>query len=1019
MAAVVTALGVSVGPITEVVKAVVVSLILRPLGYLVHHKRNVDELREKMVTLEHQKTSVQRLMDVARDRGQDIKEEVSSWISKVNATKEAITVRALDVADQQNNGCLLDCRARYSVGKGAKIKIDEVNDLLRERDQFGDTVSIPPTAPRVIEFMPLMPNFQVFEPTNLAMNQIREALEDKKFNLVGVYGMGGVGKTTLMKAMAKQLNNKGVFDRVVMVTVSQNPILKNIQNGIAENLGYKFSEEDESVRASRLSERIKQEARILIILDDVWEELPLREVGIPFGDKDDCSVIITTRLLDVCGDMNAQCNVEVKDLPEADAFRLFRMIAGEECVDSSKRYDVAKEVVKECGGLPVAIVTVGKALRNKDRTVWVDAITQLKEVIPSRIPGMLPRVFSSIKYSYDRLQNLETQLCFLFCCLFPEDFIISEDDLLPYVLGENIFEATETMKKARNRLHTVLETLKWSCLLLNVDEKQGCVRMHDVVRDVAIWIAKEDHGFIVEVGKGLKEWPDNMKNLQKCKRLSLMHNKISKLPEQMSSYFQLMTTLSLRHNPKIEIPSESFEGMISLKVLDLQYTNIPSIPPSFSKLTELRVLRLAIMRGKIDLSLLGNMKKLEMLHLSHCYLRTLPQEIGGLTNLKYLDLSRNYSLIIPRKVLSRLSRLEEIDLSECFNEWEIEGSEESSKACLSEVASLSDLTKLNLEVSNIKCLSSAIPIRWENLTQFWIMFQRFEFIVDLTSAMMPPRRWDRYSAGMCFSRLTFPELFNWAKGLLGRTEYLYFTHCRGLKNIYPGLSGGGNGLNKLQSLEIEACEDLEHILFAEEGSTVHTLAFNRLEEFTLVNIQNLRKIYHGRFLKGSLENLRILSIDRCHNLKHIFEMSMAQGLPQLEEIRISTCDGLEEIFMKNEGEDKEGKVVLPRLRVLQLKSLPNFSTVCQVVSLRDFPVFESLFIYKCPNLKRLPISLSRESTPRLREIFVEETWFNQLEWDKRSDKLHLQELDKVKFVKTVWEYMDAEEVCDGHVNQEI
>ncbi|XP_042475741.1 disease resistance protein At4g27190-like [Macadamia integrifolia] len=996
MAAAVAALGVAVGPVNEVVKAVVVPLFLRPLGYLVHHKRNVNEFREKMFTLERQKTSVQRLVDVARERGQDIKEEVSSWISKVNATElEAVTVvvRALGVAIQQNNGCLWDCGARYSVGKGAKIKIDEVNDLLRERDKFGDTVSIPPTAPRVIESMPLMPNFQVFEPTNLAMNQIREALEDKKFNLVGVYGMGGVGKTTLMKEMAKQLNNKGVFDRVVMVTVSQNLILKKIQNDIGENLGYKFREENESVRASRLLERIKHEARILIILDDLWEELPLREVGIPFGDKEDCSVIITTRFLDVCGNMNTQCNVEVKDLPEEDAFRLFRMFAGE-CVDSLELHDVAKEVVKECGGLPVAIVTVGKALQNKDRTVWVDAITQLKEVIPSRIPGMLPRVFSSIKYSYDRLENQETQLCFLFCCLFPEDFIISEDDLLPYVLGENIFEAIETMKKARNRLHTVLETLKWSCLLLNVDEKKGCVRMHDVVRDVAIWIAKEDHGFIVEVGKGLKEWPDNMKNLQKCKRLSLMQNEISKLPEQMSSYFQLMTTLSLRHNPKMEIPSKSFEGMISLKVLDLQCTNIVSIPSSFSRLTELRVLllRYTLWEGT-DLSLLGNMKKLEMLHLCHCELSTLPQEIGGLTNLRSLDLSTNPDLIIPPKVLSRLSRLEELNLFDSFNEWEIEGSEEDgkSKACLSEVASLSGLTKLILEVSNIECLSSTFPFRWENLTQFFIMIGRF-YLVDADDL-----RRGCYSARMGFYRLTIPELSNWAKGLLGRTENLHFTKCRGLRNIYPGLDGG-NGLYSLKSLKIKECEDLEHILIAEEES-VHILAFNRLEELELSDIRNLSKICHGRFPKGCLENLRILSIFQCHNLKHIFEMSMAQGLPQLEQIEIFYCDGLEEIFMKNEeGEDKEGKVVLPRLRVLELDSLPNFSTVCRVASLRDFPVFERLYIYKCPNLKGLPISLSPKSTPYLKEIVVEETWFNQLEWDEPSDKLHLQEWVKVNFV---------------------
>ncbi|XP_042499191.1 disease resistance protein At4g27190-like isoform X3 [Macadamia integrifolia] len=303
--------------------------------------------------------------------------------------------------------------------------------------------------------------------------------------------MGGVGKTTLMNEIVKELKNKGFFDEVLMVTVSQDLILKKIHDDIAENLGFKLEEANESVRARRLLVRIAQEKRILIILDDLWDPLTLTEVGIPYEDREDigndvrgfkCCVIIATRFIEVCDQMNTQYNVEVKVLPEADAWQLFRTSAGD-CVDSTVFHEVAREVVKECGGLPVALVTIGKALRNKDQIVWLDAVTQLKKSIPSRIP--------------------------------------------------DIFEDIENMKEAKNRLHTVLDTLKRSCFLLNVDEKEGCVRMHDIVRDVAISIASlEEHGFVVKAGIGLKEWP-KMEILRKCKRLSLMQNKISKLPEQM------------------------------------------------------------------------------------------------------------------------------------------------------------------------------------------------------------------------------------------------------------------------------------------------------------------------------------------------------------------------------------------------------------------------------------------------------------------------------------------------------
>ncbi|XP_043698685.1 disease resistance protein At4g27190-like [Telopea speciosissima] len=372
--------------------------------------------------------------------------------------------------------------------------------------------------------------------------------------------------------------------------------------------------------------------------------------------------------------MNTQYNVEVKELEEADAWKLFGMSVGGDRLDSSELHEVAREVVKECGGLSVALVTVGKALRNKDRTVWVDALTQLRMSIPSRIPGIQKQVFS-IKLSYDYLESEETRHCFLLCCLFPEDFLISKDDLLPYVWAEGIFEAIENMNEARNRLHTVLDTLKRSSLLLNVDDDSRfeCVRMHDIVRDVAIWIAshEDQHGFVVKVGSGLKEWP-NILNLRNCKRLSLMQNEINKLPEEMGC--SQLRTISLRDNRSLrEIPDGCFKGMKSLKVLDLRNTNIVSIPSSFSWLTEqLRVLHLNVVKSSLNLSLVWSMKKLEILDLSGSNIKILPQEIGGLTNLKSLDLSRNSRLIIPPKVLSRLSCLEELHVLESFDEWEVD-----------------------------------------------------------------------------------------------------------------------------------------------------------------------------------------------------------------------------------------------------------------------------------------------------------------------------------------------------------
>ncbi|XP_042481761.1 disease resistance protein At4g27190-like [Macadamia integrifolia] len=729
------------GAITQVVKYLV-SPFMDHINYLVYYKTNANDLRKQMASLGEQKADVQRSVDAARLRGDVIKVVVESWLSKVNQIEFEETTLHNEL--EERKGCLQrGCSLRYRVGKDAKRMIDDVNQLLNEGRSFAAVLDPAPLPPGLESMQTL--DFHVYDSTKLAMDKIVEALKDEGVRMVGVYGIGGVGKTTLMKEVAKKMKKDGLFDQVVMVTVSQEPVLKKIQGEIGENLGLPLSEESLDVRARRLLERLKKEKRILIVLDDLWKPLNLlEELGIPC--ESNCKVVLTTRQLHVCRQMETQSNVELKVLSEGDAW------AAGDCLaeNNDALCEVANQVVRECGGLPLAIVTIGRALRAKDLYVWKDAASQLKKPSssPPDIEGVHEKVFRSIKLSYDFLESKATKFCFLLCCMFPEDFSISEDDLLPYVVGEGVFGDIDTLIEARDRLHMQMERLKASCLLLDDSERrERCVRMHDVIRDVSIWIAsKEGHDFVVKSGRGLTHFleEDSDKNLRKCKRLSLMQNEITKLPNRLEYCPDQLMTLSLRVNDDLrEIPDGFFQGMISLKKLDLVNTNISSIPSSLSCLTDLRVLCISTDYWKdrdhepFDVSLIGKLKKLEILQVRNVNVTRFSEEIGELTNLKSLDLSRNESMSFAPNILSRLSLLEELNLEESFHEWEIEeeglkkkeeddGRILSKKACccLSEETSLSSLTRLKIKVSNIKCLGSAnnIPFRcWENLTHFSII----------------------------------------------------------------------------------------------------------------------------------------------------------------------------------------------------------------------------------------------------------------------------------------------------------
>lgn len=95
--------------------------------------------------------------------------------------------------------------------------------------------------------------------------------------------MGGVGKTTLMKQVAKLVEKEKLYEEVVMVTLPQNPDLKRIQSDIANQLGLKMPPEqgDVSMRACKLSERLRQGKTVQVILDNLWGRLEVADVGIP------------------------------------------------------------------------------------------------------------------------------------------------------------------------------------------------------------------------------------------------------------------------------------------------------------------------------------------------------------------------------------------------------------------------------------------------------------------------------------------------------------------------------------------------------------------------------------------------------------------------------------------------------------------------------------------------------------------------------------------------------------------
>ncbi|KAA8523696.1 hypothetical protein F0562_010119 [Nyssa sinensis] len=932
--------------------------------HLVRYRSNVRNLMERVQTLKAVRDDVQELVKAGQDKGEKIKSEVSNWLAHVIQIE--LDVETLEDKFNKNErqdccfGWCPDWSSRHQLSRSAKKKTEEINVLL-SKGKF-DGVSLPAATPGV-DAMPT-PDFVPLESSMLAIDEIIKTLKDELNNIsvIGVCGAGGIGKTTLMKQVAKRAKEHNLFDDVAIATVSRNPNLKEIQCEIAELIGLRIEEESLLGRATRLSDRLKQKSKVLVILDDLWERLELENVGIPYGNEHNvCKIVVTSRSSKVCSDMDAKKIIKIKELSSEDSWSLFTRKA-EDLIHSPTLCQAAWKIVGGCGGNPNSIVTVARALRNKTLDVWNNAVQTLGECRTTSSSGVPVKVVLCLKFSYDQIENEAAKQCLWFCCLFPEYYSVTMEELVVYGLVDRLFPEAGTLAEVRTGMLSVVDFLKSANFLLEAD-REGSFKVHDDTRDVVTSIASE-RGYNLMV-KALTAWP--AEGLESCKRMSLIDRGIRKLPDKPEC--PQLLTLFLQNNAFENIPDSFFQSMRALQFLDFSYTYISSLPRSIQCLEGLLSLRLENTHLR-DASLLNKLNKLEVLILRGSRLEQLPKGLEKMTNLKLLDLSDNsYLQGIPSNVISKLSQLEELYIGNSFGDWEIEGDGSQNKANFSDVAALARLTVLHIQVKNAKCLSINFDGRWEKLQKFRICVSND--YSDITSAK-----------SMHLKNLSYP-IANWVKLLLEKAEHLVLTRSMDLEDIMQKDVQSLNGLKSLhlracnmnyvfrshmfqkvenlEELHIEYCYSLKEVFHLEEIEEENA-KLTRLRELILVGLPNLMSIWNGNLSVAHLENLNVMKVEECWQLRNLFSEVLARRLRQLEHLAIINCDNMEEIISNQQAEKDEAACMM------NLSNIPPP---------RPFQNLQKLIISKCKKMKRvLSVSLVR-GLEQLEELTIVEC--NQIE----------------------------------------
>ncbi|KAK1571709.1 hypothetical protein Q3G72_021679 [Acer saccharum] len=278
-------------------------------------------------------------------------------------------------------------------------------------------------------------------------------------------------------------------------------------------------------------------------------------------------------------------------------------------------------------------------------------------------------------------------------------------ELMVKQCAEGLVDEMVNLQATEDRARIIIKSLVSNCLLLESLDDDGisCVKLHDVVRDMALkHITSKSPLFMVKAGMKLKEFPSGKEWKENLDKVSLMFNFIREIPSSLSPNCPILSTLFLQHNPLKSIPESFFTHMHGLKILNLSRTWIESLPNSISEMTNLTALFLQYCRQLKHVPCLARLQALEKLELGYTAINEVPTGMEMLANLTSLDLFSLELHKIPAGILSKLCRLQKLQINWGL-ETQIVAIEEGTR-----LKNLNSLTALFLKLQDFNCYMKSL-----------------------------------------------------------------------------------------------------------------------------------------------------------------------------------------------------------------------------------------------------------------------------------------------------------------------
>ncbi|CAN1229974.1 Disease resistance protein L6 [Linum perenne] len=748
------------------------------------------------------------------------------------------------------------------------------------------------------------------------------SVDTENVTMVGIHGLGGIGKTTIAKAVYNTISSR--FDRCCFVenireTQQQNDGIVVLQKKIIcdilrmDSVGYI----DDNGGRKMIRERVSK-FKVLIILDDVDEKFKFEEIiGSPKDFTPGSRFIVTSRNSKVLSILNDnQCKLyEVGSMSHSRSLKLFSKHAFRKNSPPPNYKTLAEDIVSTTGGLPLTLKVIGSLLFQEETSVWKEKLKQLQGTLELQ-------VMDRLRISYDTLSYESQQIFLDIACLF----IGANKEMAFYMWSDCNFYPTSNLNILIQR----------SMIKIGSD---NVFQMHDQLRDMGREIIRQEdkeqpwrRSRLWSDEEGTVELLSNNKGTNHVKAVRVSPN--STIVELRSEYFTSLSGLryfeanhkKLLGNFSNLFPSlrwlqlqyhkdesEDFTNLMmtnlvildlesstitdtlgacinmanKLKVLNLKYCYSPRNFPIFPESSNLEILDLSYFHCDDDNKLLDaeNLKKLIVLKLAHCTLRKI---IGGtiaeMKELRELDLTGFFCENL-REALTDVGDLPSLKILKQLGAKERIGSETPQEEVLSGIK----VTPISLKELQT---SSPVPNLAEMLELEELTVEDCQHGIDIPPSVMITDEVSKLKLlKLCYTKMNG-----------GTVNFSY---------LLP---------SSLRGLHVWLCEELSW----------------------LPSLENL-------------ENLTKLHINKCPKKE---EMEAIGSLEELDELRLCLPPSIERIAS------------LSKLQKLRVLSIRESSSLREVVGLGDLNSLELLQIRDCPSLERLLPPADQRSSSCLQNLRI-------------------------------------------------